>query len=93
MKDIITTLSKDEFRAMLREELMQVISDDHNGQTDSDNSEEFLTVEEVCKLIKISKPTLYERMKDSSIPFIRLGSRLLFVKEDVLKAIKQKGGK
>lgn len=93
MKDIITTFSKDEFRAMIREELNQVISNDHKGQSDSGNSEEFLTVAEVCKLLKISKPTLYVRMADGSIPFIRLGSRLLFVREDVLKTIKQMGGK
>lgn len=92
MKDIVTSLSKEEFRAMIREELKQVITDDQKSQQDTGDSEEFLTVEETCKMLKISKPTLYVRMDDGSIPFIRLGSRLLFVKEDVLKAIKQKGG-
>lgn len=92
MSQIFTNLTKEEFRAMLREELKQVITDDQKGQKDTGSTEEFLTVEETCKLIKISKPTLYERMKDGSIPFIRLGSRLLFVKEDVLNAIKKKGG-
>lgn len=54
---------------------------------------EFLTVQEACTLLRISKPTLYKRMEDGTISSKRLGSRILFNKAELIASIKSQGGK
>jgi len=40
--------------------------------------DEFLTTEEVMKLLKLSRATIYRRIKDGSIPYMKIGRRLRF---------------
>ena len=47
----------------------------------------FLTRKEVAKLLKISLPTLTSYVKLKYLPVKRIGSRVLFDKNDVLEAI------
>lgn len=44
---------------------------------------ELLTPDEVCKILKITKRTLYHYTKTGSIPFVRLQKRIRFRKEDI----------
>lgn len=59
-------------------------------EVNSIDSDEMLTVKEVLLTLKISKPTLFKRMKDKSIPYTRLGRRVLFSKKDVFQALQSK---
>jgi excisionase family DNA binding protein len=52
--------------------------------------EELITFNDTLRLLKISRPTLYKRMKDNTIPFSRLGKRLLFPKQSILRALTKK---
>lgn len=92
MSELFTRLTKDELRDMLREEIHLALSKDLQKEADLKSKEEFLTVAEACQLLKISKPTLYARIGDGTIQAKNIGNRVLFVKEDLLKAVKQ-GGK
>ena len=49
---------------------------------------ETLTSEEVCKMLKISRKTLYRKVHDNIIPGFKVGSQLRFLKEDVIMYVK-----
>ena len=49
---------------------------------------EILNVEELALLLKCSPSFIYKLKRESKIPYIKLGNSLRFVKQDVLKAIK-----
>ncbi|MFD2743149.1 MULTISPECIES: helix-turn-helix domain-containing protein [Sphingobacterium] len=43
----------------------------------------------VCELLNISETTMTKRLKDGSIPYSRVGRKLVFSKKEVLSAIKK----
>jgi excisionase family DNA binding protein len=53
------------------------------------SQEEYLTFNETPRLMKISRPTLFKRMRDNSIPYSRMGKRLLFPKSKIMKILEQ----
>lgn len=48
----------------------------------------YLTRKETARLLKISLPTLTSYVKKNLIPVHRIGSRVLFLKSEVLEAVK-----
>lgn len=50
---------------------------------------EYLSTNEVQRLLKISKPTLIKRMKDKTLPFVRIGRRVLFDKTVLTKSLEK----
>lgn len=44
----------------------------------------------VCRLLNISQTTMTKRLKEGSIPYSRIGRKLVFSKKEVLAAIKNK---
>ncbi len=46
-----------------------------------------LSIEEMCKLFKVSRVTINTWMKQGKIPFIKMSRRVYFVFEDVMNAI------
>lgn len=50
---------------------------------------QILSRKEICKLLKISLPTLWKLMKNGSVPYFRAGGRrILFDQEQVLKYLR-----
>lgn len=76
-------------RKIIREEINQALSKYLSMDTNSKSEIEFITADEVCQFLRISKPTLYNRMKDGSINFKRLGSRVLFDKQNLFASNRQ----
>lgn len=50
--------------------------------------EELLTKEELCRWLKISRPTV-DRWRKQGLPFIKTGRLVRFDKNDVLKWLKE----
>lgn len=69
------------FRTIVREELSLLNSKDENPK--------YLTRIEVCKLLKISLPTLNEYTKKGVVTGSRVGSRILYDETSVKEAVKQ----
>jgi excisionase family DNA binding protein len=44
------------------------------------STQEYLTVKELSQLIRISKTTIYDLVKDEKIPHIRIEGRIVFDK-------------
>ena len=53
-------------------------------------NDEILTVEDVCKLLKVTKGWLYQRTRfgPETFPHVRVGRHLRFKREEVLKFFK-----
>lgn len=50
-----------------------------------------LTIDEACRLLKISRKTLYNWMKRGKIPIVKLSNRAIRVKEtDILSLITER---
>lgn len=79
------------------EQLKQVIVEIFNKQIiriPAENTqtldEELLNFKQTLLLLKISKPTLFKKMKDGTIPYTRIGRRLLFKKSEVINSLKRR---
>lgn len=73
-------------RKIIREEIEQALTKYVTIESNSKSGIEYITAEEACKFLRISKPTLYNRMRDGSIIFTRLGNRVLFDKQNLFKS-------
>jgi len=47
------------------------------------NMEELLTLEELSRYLKISKPTLYKMVEKGKIPALKIANQWRFKKEDI----------
>ncbi|MBK7441026.1 MAG: excisionase family DNA-binding protein [Bacteroidetes bacterium] len=92
MSQIFTSLTKDEFQEMLQKSVNLALNKEAKEKSTVNAHEEFLTVDEACKLLRISKPTLYKRMEEGKIQSSQMGtssrSRRLFNKLELLQSIK-----
>ena len=93
MPQILTTFSKDEFQEMLQKSVDLALNKEAKEKSVQNSQEEFLTVDEAYKLLRISKPTLYKRMEEGKIKSYQMGtssrSRRLFNKSELLQSIQQ----
>lgn len=49
----------------------------------------FLNVEETAEFIRCSKATVYNMVKGGTMPFMRLGGRVVFFKPDIIAWMKE----
>jgi excisionase family DNA binding protein len=56
-----------------------------------DPNEQPITVKELCKFLGVTEPTIIRWRKKGRIPFMQIGSRVLFQKSKVLTAIEAQG--
>lgn len=47
------------------------------------NEKKFLDMDELAEYIKMSKSFIYKRVCYNTIPFVKLGNRTVFVKEQI----------
>ena len=67
-------------RATVREEMIKTLDADRQKA----KPETMLTRDEVCKMLHISKPTLWQKTKGGEIECVKVGRRVLY-KESVIK--------
>lgn len=53
--------------------------------------ERLLTIDEICSILQVSKPTVYRWVHYDYIPHIKLGSAVRFEEKTVLKWLKARG--
>jgi len=80
-------LTEDEFRALIRDEFKNITP--IVGQKQED--EQPVSQQEICRFLNISEPTIirWRRVK-GKIPFLKIGSRILYQKSAVLAALENK---
>lgn len=91
--DPLVLLSADDLKRLVREVVLQTteeLNKSHNSNFLSYSEDQILSSKEVLLLLKISKPTLFKKMKDGTIPYTRIGRRLLFKKNEVINSLKRR---
>ena len=53
------------------------------------NGEIYLSGEDVCKLLHISKRTLHQYRDDNVLPYIQIGGKIIYKESDILKVLEQ----
>jgi excisionase family DNA binding protein len=53
------------------------------------NGDIYLSGEEVCKLLHISKRSLQQYRDDKILPYIQIGGKIIFKESDILQALEQ----
>lgn len=53
------------------------------------NGEIYLSGQDVCKMLHISKRTLQQYRDDKILPFIQIGGKIIFKQTDILTALEQ----
>lgn len=77
---------KDEFKAIVRTEVQQILIE--LPPTTTESSPEFITRKETAKILGVSLPTLHEWTKNGTIPALRIGSRVRYKISDVYASLK-----
>ncbi len=53
------------------------------------NGEIYLSGEEVCKLLHISKRTLQQYRDDNILPYVQIGGKIIFRQSDILELLER----
>ena len=72
----------DQIRLVVREEIARVYNENGHGA--------LLTAEELAKALKVNKATIYERVKNNSIPCYHVGRFVRFSLHEVLESKRNK---
>ncbi|WP_162056154.1 helix-turn-helix domain-containing protein [Pontibacter pamirensis] len=68
----------------------QILREDKPEQKQPNpEAEEPISIQEVCSLLKVSRPTLHNWMAQGTIPFHRKGRRVYLFKSQVLKSLEE----
>jgi len=63
-----------------------------NNNGSSINNEQPVNTKELCSFLDITEPTLIRWRKKGKIPFLQVGSRILYQKSAVITALEHKKG-
>ena len=83
MKKIITFFSEEDL-IVIAKCISENIKKELHPTSKTTTEDEFLDINELSKLIGLTKPTIYGHVHRNSIPFIKKGRMLRFSKHDIL---------
>jgi excisionase family DNA binding protein len=87
MNNIILT-TPDELENLIQSSIRKVLSE-QNIATHKVANEKFLTIKEAAEYLNLAEQTLYGFTSKGLIPFIKRAKRVLFLKADLEKWLKQ----
>jgi len=92
MKQELVLISRDELEQILTDIIRKEIKNISNTKTEfSTEDDDLISFNEALRLLKISRPTLFKHMRNGIVPYRKVGRRLLFPKQTILKKITQNG--
>jgi len=90
----LTSLTTPEVRQLFRQELETYFETHSQNLTSKPQNEQPINTKELINFLDITEPTLIRWRKKGKIPFLQVGSRILYQKSAVLAALEnKKGGK
>lgn len=88
MKEIITSLSTEDLKDLIRETLDEKLSQVQKPEQETlPEDEQLLNPTETVAMLRISKVTLQKWMKADKLPYLRMGRKVYFKKSEVIKAL------
>ncbi len=86
-QQITTTLSAEELCKFIQKSVETAISNSLKLPK-TPQPDEYLTINQISKLLNISLPTIWSYRKKGLLPYKRIGKRILFSRSEVETAIK-----
>lgn len=83
---ILQGISLNQFMQQLQELITGKMIEEMDGRK-KEPPTSYMTRKEVVDLLRITMPTLHSWTKEGLIPSYRIGNRVLFKKDEVLKAV------
>ncbi len=95
MQQIITIqMTAEEFKEKIKESVKEVITEvvqsQHIQNQKEEKSEQLISIPEAAVLLKVTKATIWNYRKQGKIKERKIGRRVLFVTDELLKATKQR---
>lgn len=83
----IIQMDQEELKALIREQLYEVIPEIIKEHRKPEKSDQLLTRQETAKLLRISLPTLHQYTKEGRVRGYRFAGRVLYKKNEVVDAL------
>jgi predicted DNA-binding transcriptional regulator AlpA len=88
---VLMSLKEDELKFLISETLREVLIGTELTNNIKEPPDQLIDRQEALRLLHLSSTSLWSRMKDGTVPFKRIGRRVLFSKNEILKCIKNEG--
>jgi excisionase family DNA binding protein len=85
---LLTNLSIDELKKVISESLSAELQK-FNPKEPSKEDDQLIKIDEVCRILGISKVTAHNWKKSGKLPFHRISNKVYFKKHEVLNALKK----
>jgi len=86
----LTSLTTPEVRQLFRQELETYFENHSLNSASKPQNEQPINTKELISFLDITEPTLIRWRKKGKIPFLKIGSRILYQKSAVLAALENK---
>lgn len=73
----------DEFFNKIRKVIKEELSENKKEKS-SEKKSPFIKIDEVCKILQVSKPTVYQWVKKELVKIYKVSSRTYFNKDEIL---------
>ncbi len=78
-------MSEEEFSTFLQTSIRSAME---LVQIKTEQEDEILKMHEVCKLLSVSKPTVYSWIEQGRLKSYKIGSRKFFLRSEIMEAIR-----
>ena len=89
----LTSLTTPEIKELFRQELQAFFEKSSFTEHSIAGSEQPVNTKDLCYFLNITEPTLIRWRKKGKIPFMKIGSRILYQKSEVLDALNESNGR
>jgi excisionase family DNA binding protein len=86
---VLISLPIEELQVLITDCIARCLKD---NASPSNNDEQPITTKELCNFLGITEPTILRWRKKGKIPFLQVGSRILYQKAAVIAALGNKKG-
>ena len=84
---VLTTMSLDELTSIIGTTVKNAMSTDKPVDKVIQENNDFVKIEEVCKLFHVSKVTIHSWKKSGKLPFYRISNKVYFKKSEIIEAM------
>lgn len=86
-KQFLIHVTTDEFRAIVKDSLKEILSENSINGNASVNDQEFMNVTQASEFLNLAVNTLYEKTSKRIIPHLKKGNRLIFKRSELTEWI------
>lgn len=88
----LTSLTTPEVRQLFRQELENYFEKHNQPTPENGTNEQPISTKQLCDFLGICEPTAIRWRRKGKIPFLKIGTRILYQKSAVLAALENKKG-